>query len=109
MFDCVMPTRNGRNGQLFTFDGKVNIRNAKYKNDHSPIDNSRICSLSSQYSKSYLHHLYKTDEILGYRIASQHNLTFYINLMKNIRQAITDDTFNSFANSFLQNYENQNL
>ena len=109
MFDCVIPTRNGRNGQLFTYDGKINIRNAKFKNDHSPIDNSGLCSLSNQYSKSYLHHLYKTEEILGYRIASQHNLTFYINLMKNIRESISNDTFHSFANSFLQKYENENL
>ena len=109
MFDCVIPTRNGRNGQLFTYDGKINIRNAKFKNDHSPIDNSGLCSLSNQYSKSYLHHLYKTEEILGYRIASQHNLTFYINLMKNIRESINNDNFHTFANSFLQKYENQNL
>ena len=109
MFDCVIPTRNARNSQLFSFDGKINIRNAKYKNDHSSIDSSGLCSLSNQYSKSYLHHLYKTEEILGYRIASQHNLTFYINLMKNIRESISNDTFHSFANSFLQKYENHSL
>ena len=85
------------------------INHAKYKNDHSPIDSSGLCSLSNQYSKSYLHHLYKTEEILGYRIASQHNLTFYINLMKNIRKSISKDTFHSFANSFLQKYENHSL
>ena len=109
MFDCVIPTRNGRNGQLFTFDGKMNIRNAKYKNDHSPIDDSSISDLSNQYSKSYLHHLYKTEEILGYRIASQHNLSFYIHLMAKIREAIKNDSFISFANSFLKKYENKIL
>ena len=109
MFDCVIPTRNGRNAQLFTFDGKMNIRNAKYKNDHSPIDDSGISDLSNQYSKSYLHHLYKTEEILGYRIASQHNLSFYIHLMAKIREAIKNDSFISFANSFLKKYEDKIL
>jgi len=109
MFDCVIPTRNGRNGQLFTYNGKINIKNAKYKNDHTPIDNSQVCDLSSNYSKSYLHHLYKTNEILGYRIASQHNLSFYIRIMSDIRDAIKKDNFQNFANLFLQKYENKNL
>ena len=109
MFDCVIPTRNGRNGQLFTYNGKINIKNAKYKNDHTPIDSSGICDLSNNYSKSYLHHLYKTNEILGYRIASQHNLSFYVRIMSDIRDAIKKDNFQNFANLFLQKYENKNL
>ena len=82
MFDCVIPTRNARNGQLFTFNGKINIRNAKYKNDFSPIDSNEFSPISNIYTKSYLHHLFKTEEIFGYRIATQHNLKFYIHLMK---------------------------
>ena len=87
MFDCVMPTRNARNAQLFTLDGTINIRNAKYKNDFSPIDDS-VCDMSKKDSKSYLHHLFNTKEILGLRIASSHNLHFYIQLMSNMREKI---------------------
>ena len=106
MFDCVMPTRNARNGQLFTFDGKINIRNAKYKSDFSPIDENGFSPMSEIYTKAYLHHLFKTEEILGYRIASQHNLTFYINLMEKMREAINNDNFSKWSHIFLKNYEN---
>ena len=74
MFDCVIPTRNARNSQLFSFDGKINIRNAKYSDDFSPIDENNFSPISNQYSKSYLHHLFKINEILGLRIATEHNL-----------------------------------
>ena len=82
MFDCVMPTRNARNGQLFTFNGKINIRNSKFKKDFSPIDCNGFSPMSESYTKAYLHHLFKTEEILGYRIATQHNLRFYIFLRR---------------------------
>ena len=104
MFDCVLPTRNARNGQLFTFDGKINIRNAKYKLDFSPIDENNISSMSEIYTKSYLHHLFKTEEILGYRITTQHNLHFYINLMKTMQDKIQIGDFESWANDFISHY-----
>ena len=104
MFDCVMPTRNARNAQIFTFNGPLNIRNAKYKNDFSPIDES-ISDMSRKYSKAYLHHLFNTREILGLRIASSHNLHFYINLMNQMRLEIKYDTFSKWADKFLNTYE----
>jgi queuine tRNA-ribosyltransferase len=107
LFDCVMPTRNARNGQLFTFDEKINIRNAKYKSDFSPIDENKVSSMSETYTKAYLHHLFKTEEILGYRIATQHNLYFYILLMKTIREEIQKETFESWSNNFLTRYNRE--
>ena len=104
MFDCVIPTRNARNAQLFTFNGTLNIRNAKYKNDFNPID-KKISDLSSKYSKAYLHHLFNTKEILGARIASSHNLHFYIKLMNRMRLEIKNDTFYQWADKFLTQYE----
>ena len=104
MFDCVMPTRNARNGQLFTFRGKMNIRNSKYKDDFSPIDDSNFSPMSDEYSKSYLHHLFKTNEILGLRIATQHNLRFYIHIMEKMRSNILNDHFTVWANNFLDEY-----
>jgi len=105
MFDCVMPTRNARNAQLFTFEGTINIRNTKYKNDYSPIDEI-TCPLSKKYSKSYLHHLFNVKEILGARIATSHNLHFYINLMEKIRAEIKKDTFDKWSVNFLGKYGN---
>ena len=104
MFDCVMPTRNARNGQLFTFDGKINIRNAKYKSDFNPIDENGFSPMSEKYTKAYLHHLFKTEEILGYRIATQHNLHFFILLMKTMREEIQKETIESWSNIFLTRY-----
>ena len=104
MFDCVMPTRNARNAQLFTNTGKINIRNSKYKNDHSPIDSNSVCSLPQNYSKAYLHHLFKVNEILGLRIATQNNLSFYINLMKNMRTKIIEGNFDEWSANFINNY-----
>ena len=105
MFDCVMPTRNARNGQLFTFDGKVNIRNAKYKSDFSPIDDNSLSPISEKYTKAYLHHLFKTEEILGYRIATQYNLRFYIHLMETMQEEIKVGNFESWAKGFLERYD----
>jgi len=107
MFDCVIPSRNGRNGQLFTKNGKINIRNAKYKDDMSLIDKNNNCSISQQYTKAYLHHLFKTQEILGCRIATQHNLSFYNNLIEEAKQAISNDLFEKWSNNFLSNYDKQ--
>jgi len=109
MFDCVMPTRNARNSQIFTFNGKMNIRNAKYREDFSLIDESSTSPYSKTYTKAYLHHLFRTQEVLGLRIASQHNLHFYIELMKKMRTEIINDSFESWANSFLITYEGEPL
>ena len=107
MFDCVIPTRNARNGQLFTLDGKLNMRNAKYKTDYNPIDDNGISSLSENYTKSYLHHLFKTEEILGYRLATQHNLRFYIHLMNTMQEEINSENFKNWAKGFLERYEGE--
>ena len=107
MFDCVMPTRNARNGQLFTFDGKLNIRNARYKTDFNPIDDNEISPMSKTYTKAYLHHLFKTEEILGYRIATQHNLRFYIHLMNTMQEEIKTGNFKNWAKGFLERYEGE--
>ena len=109
MFDCVMPTRNGRNGQLFTLDGKMNIRNSKYRQDFSAIDEDSTSPMSQKYTKSYLHHLFRTNEILGLRIATQHNLRFYILLMSTIREQIIAGNFESWANQFLTRFEGETL
>jgi queuine tRNA-ribosyltransferase len=106
MFDCVMPTRNARNGQLFTFYGKINIRNAKFKTDFSPIDENGFSPMSEIYTKAYLHQLFKTEEILGYRIATQHNLRFYIYLMNTIKKEIQNGNFKAWAEVFLARYSN---
>ncbi len=106
MFDCVLPTRNARNGQLFTYTGKVNIKNAKYKDDKTPIDIKNKFKISQNYSKAYLHHLFKTHEILGYRLATQHNLSFYNNIIQDAIDAINKNNFDKWANSFIKNYNN---
>ncbi len=88
MFDCVMPTRNARNGHVFTRQGVVRIGNARYKNDTNPLDANCNCTTCQHYSRAYLHHLKKTGEMLFAQLASLHNLSFYQNLMKELRQAI---------------------
>ena len=105
MFDCVMPSRNARNGYLFTSEGVVKIRNAKYKKDTGPLDPNCACSTCSNYSRSYLHHLQKTNEILGSRLNTLHNLFYYQELMQSMRSAIQTNTFSSFRKSFLASQE----
>ena len=105
MFDCVMPSRNARNGYLFTSEGVVKIRNAKYKKDTGPLDPNCGCSTCSNYSRSYLHHLQKTNEILGSRLNTLHNLFYYQELMQSMRSAIQTNTFSSFKKSFLASQE----
>ena len=96
MFDCVMPTRNGRNGMLFTSKGVINIDNKKWENDFSPIDEGIDCSFSNQYSKAYLRHLLKSKELTGLTIASVHNLAFYMHLVNQAREHILAGDFNSW-------------
>ena len=105
MFDCVMPSRNARNGYLFTSEGVVKIRNAKYKKDTGPLDPNCGCSTCSNYSRSYLHHLQKTNEILGSRLNTLHNLFYYQELMQTMRSAIQANTFPTFRKSFLASQE----
>lgn len=96
MFDCVMPTRNGRNAMLFTSKGVVNIDNKKWETDYSPIDDGIPCETSHYYSKAYLRHLFKSKEILGYTIASIHNLAFYLHIVSEARKHIEAGDFSSW-------------
>jgi queuine tRNA-ribosyltransferase len=98
MFDCVMPTRNGRNGMLFTSKGIINIKNEKWKHDFSPIDEDGKCELDLLYSKSYLRHLFKSGEMLGPQLASIHNLTFYLWLVQEARNQILNNSFKNWKN-----------
>ena len=107
MFDCVMPTRNARNGCLFTSLGKVLIKNARYKNDFTPLDPECGCYTCSNYSKAYLRHLFISKEILSMRLNTIHNLHFYFNLMHRIHKAIDEGTFSDFRKNYLSRPENQ--
>ena len=105
MFDCVMPTRNARNGHLFTATGIVKIRNARYKNDLDPVEPGCACYTCKHYSRAYLHHLYRAGEILGSRLNTIHNLHYYQSLMQQIRAAIKDGSLLTFARQFYQQLE----
>ncbi len=100
MFDCVIPTRSGRNGQAFVEGGTVNLKNARYKVDNLPLDPTCNCYCCNNYSKGYLSHLVRTNEILGSILVTWHNLSYYLDLMKNIREKITEGTFTEFAEKF---------
>jgi queuine tRNA-ribosyltransferase len=104
MFDCVLPTRNGRKGQFFTWDGPINIRNAGFKNDFQPIDESCECYACQNFSRAYIRHLFHSGEILGLRLGSLHNLHFYHKLMKQIRQSIAGGNFQRFRRDFFNSY-----
>ena len=105
MFDCVMPTRNARNGTLFTSFGKINIKSARFIHDERPIDPQCECPACKNYSRAYLNHLYRAKELTFYRLASLHNLYFYLNLMKQIRGAIMDGKFAEFRREFYAKIE----
>jgi queuine tRNA-ribosyltransferase len=100
MFDCVMPTRNARNGWLFTRFGDLKIKNARYKDDTAPLDESCTCYCCKNFSRAYLHHLHRSKEILGARLNTIHNLHYYLNLMQEIRDAIDADRFHEFRLQF---------
>jgi len=100
LFDCVMPTRNARNGHLFTRFGDLRLRNARYKTDEQPIDPSCLCSTCSRFSRAYLHHLDRCGEMLGPMLASVHNLHYYIHLMREMREALDAGTFAAFRTRF---------
>lgn len=107
MFDCVMPTRNARHGLLFTRNGIINIRNEKWKNDHSAVDEQGTAFVDQQYSKAYLRHLLHSEEMLGGMIASVHNLAFYLDLVKEARTRIADGSFTSWKNNLISQLENR--
>lgn len=104
MFDCVMPTRNARNGHLFTRDGVVRLKNARHRNDTGPLDPDCACPTCTGYSRAYLHHLHRCNEILGARLNTMHNLWFYQDLMRDIRQAIEDGRLSEFAAGFRERF-----
>jgi len=97
MFDCVIPTRHARNGQLFTSEGRINIRNARFRDDTGPIDQACDCYACQNYSRAYLRHLQQCNEILGARLATTHNLRFYQSLMARIRGLIGSGGLASLA------------
>ena len=104
MFDCVMPTRNARNGSLFTSEGKLNIKNARFAQDFGPLDPACTCPVCRTYTRAYLHHLYRAGEILSLRLNTLHNLFFMLQLADSVREAIRNGRFLEFKRSFLQTY-----
>ena len=104
MFDCVMPTRNARNGQLFTSRGRLNIRNARYREDQKPLDEACRCPVCLRYSRAYLRHLYSSGEVLASVLSSLHNVSFYLDTMSRMRQAITLGAFSEFRIAFLNDF-----
>ena len=108
MFDCVVPTRNGRNGQAFTQDGSLQLRNAKYKEDFAPIDGACDCYTCRTYTRAYIRHLFNTEELLGLRLVSLHNIRFYVKLIKLAREAIREGRFGKFKDAFIGRYKANN-
>jgi queuine tRNA-ribosyltransferase len=100
MFDCVMPTRNARNGHLFTRFGDLKIRNARHRQDERPPDETCSCHCCGTFTRAYLHHLDRCGEMLGPMLASIHNLHYYVNLMREIRLALDEDRYPSFQAQF---------
>jgi queuine tRNA-ribosyltransferase len=106
MFDCVIPTRHARNGYLYTSKGVIKIRNSQHRESLKPLDESCDCYTCKNFSRSYLHHLDKTKEMLGSTLQTIHNLTFYINLMRNLRVSIETGTLQSFIREFELTWNN---
>jgi len=104
MFDCVLPTRSGRNGQAFTWDGPLNLRNARHAEDQEPLDAACRCPACRSYSRAYLHHVVKAGEIIASMLLTAHNLTFFQDVMRTLREAIADGRAASFAAQFLLRY-----
>ena len=104
MFDCVLPSRSGRNGQAFTWDGPLNLRNARFAEDRDPLDERCSCDTCGTYSRAYLHHLVKSQEILGAMLMTEHNIAFYQQLMQAMRDAIGESRFAAFASDFRRTY-----
>lgn len=109
IFDCVMPTRNARNGQLFTSKGRINIKNARYLDDEGPLDPECTCETCCNYSRAYLRHLFVAGEMLSARLNTLHNLHFYLNLMRQMRIAILENQFDSWAENFYSQFQSKQL
>jgi queuine tRNA-ribosyltransferase len=107
MFDCVMPTRNARNGMLFTSEGTINIKNRKWANDHTIIDPNGTSYVDSIYSKAYLRHLFASKELLGKQIATLHNIRFYLWLMEESRKHIKNGSFTKWKNLMVKKMNNR--
>ncbi|MCX5686740.1 MAG: tRNA guanosine(34) transglycosylase Tgt [Candidatus Omnitrophica bacterium] len=107
MFDCVVPTRNGRNGQAFTISGDLQLRNAEYKEDISSIDENCGCYTCKTHTRAYIRHLFNTEELLGLRLVSLHNIYFYAKLIRLSRQAILEDRFTAFKEDFVMRYNSK--
>ncbi|KZX54048.1 tRNA guanosine(34) transglycosylase Tgt [Erythrobacter sp. HI00D59] len=104
MFDCVLPSRSGRNGQAFTWNGPINLRNARFAEDQEPLDSRCACDTCGTYTRAYLHHLIKSQEILGAMLMTEHNIAFYQQLMQAMRAAIAEGRFAAFAAQFRSDY-----
>jgi queuine tRNA-ribosyltransferase len=112
MFDCVLPTRNGRTGQAFTSRGKMNLKNARWAVDTRPLDESCSCSVCRRHSRAYLRHLYMSGEILASVLLTHHNLAFFLDTMRRVRQSIRSGNFTKFQREFtegLDTYSRQNV
>jgi queuine tRNA-ribosyltransferase len=109
MFDCVLPTRLARNGTAFASSGTLNLKNAEFARDKNPIEQDCACPACQEYTRGYIRHLIKAEEILGLRLITLHNLHFYINLMRHARAAIENGTFNEFRSNFVGNYKGREL
>jgi len=103
-FDCVLPTRNGRNGGIYAADGKYQIPSSKYQTDFAPLDKNCQCPVCLKHSRAYVHHLFRTNEMLGQILASMHNMYFLTNLVANIRKSLLDGNFIEFRDTFLSSY-----
>ncbi len=108
MFDCVLPTRNARNGTLFTWQGKLTIKNARYVDDERPVDESCTCYTCMNYSRAYLRHLFMARELLAYRLNTIHNISFYQDLMKKLKEAIKEERLDSFKKTFYERLNSRN-
>ena len=105
MFDCVLPTRSGRTGLAYSWEGKINLKNSKYQNDKSPLDTNCEIKNLNKYSKSYLNHLVKTNEILASMLISLHNINFYQEFMNEIRNNIKSGTFTAFYKKYIDYFK----
>ena len=108
LFDCVAPTRMGRNGAAFTSDGRLNIKRAEYRNDPKPLDETCDCSACARFSRAYIRHLFVSDEILGHRLLSLHNVHFLLSLARSARAAILDGSIDSWSSAWLSRYHSRN-
>ena len=109
MFDCVMPTRSGRTGQAFTRRGAVNIKNARHAEDPRPLDEGCSCKACTNYSRAYLHHLFKAEEVLGLMLLSQHNITYYQDITRGARDAIQNGQFDAYQRAFHEEYSSGDI